>query len=233
MSSDPDIIEATNHNFRYKNPYKVATIIAALVVVGMVGLLVYVFLDNSDKIKQIADLQAKLAAMPLNENGKVSNTDSNPLSPEDIAKYVVFDNAGIMIPLSPEIKNKIVVTEIENTDTYRISSKLILDYREKGYCGNGGSADIGIVSRDKVAIQNFAPGGETGLYKKKSTWSDATIAQFENNVVFPEEYVTFSNSDAVCIDFKDGHEARQKEVAKEVQEINNALEEAFLNAEEI
>ncbi len=233
MSSDPDIIEATNHNFKYKNPYKVATIIAALVVVGMVGLLVYVFLDNSDKIKQIADLQAKLASVPLNENGKPDDTSSDPLLPEDLSKYVLFDNAGIMIPLSPEIKNKIVVSEIKNSDAYQISSKMILDYREKGYCGNGGTAVIGVVSRNTVAIQNFAPGGETGLYKKKSDWSDATIAQFDNNVVFPDEYVTFNNLDAACLDYKDGHEARQKEVAEEVQEINNALEEAFLDAQEI
>ena len=233
MSSDPDIIEATNHNFKYKNPYKVATIIAALVVVGMVGLLVYVFLDNSDKIKQIADLQAKLTSMNANENGKTSSPNSDPLSPEDIADYVLFENAGIMIPLSPEIKNKIVVSEIKNSDAYQISSKMILDYREKGYCGNGGTAVIGVVSRNTVAIQNFAPGGETGLYKKKSAWSDATVAQFDNNVVFPDEYVTFNNLDAVCLDYKDGHEARLKEVAKEVQEINDALEEAFLGAEEI
>ena len=233
MSNDPDIIEATNHNFKYKNPYKVATIIAALVVVGMVGLLVYVFLDNSDKIKQIADLQAKLASMPANEINKLDDSDSSPSSPEKLAEYEVFENAGIMIPLSQEIKDKIVVSEIKNSDAYQISSKMILDYREKGYCGNGGTAVIGVVSRNTVAIQNFAPGGETGLYKKKSTWSDATIAQFDNNVVFPDEYVTFNNLDAACLDYKDGHEARQKEVADEVQAINNALEEAFLNTEEL
>ena len=232
MSNDPDIIEPTNHNIRYKNPYKVATIIAALAVVGMVGLLVYVFMDNSDKIKQIADLQAKLASLNDKEISPNAGPDTDT-DPEDMSKYLAFEKAGIMIPISPEIKEKLVIEEIGDSGTYKIGSKTIKELRDQGYCGNGGTYVIGTVSTASVAIQNFAPGGETGLVKKKSTWSDNTIAQFENNVVYPNEYVTFQNLDAVCYDLKDGHEERQKEVAKEVQLINNALEQAFLDAEEM
>ena len=106
MSNDPDIIEPTNHNIRYKNPYKVATIIAALAVVGMVGLLVYVFMDNSDKIKQIADLQAKITSMGENENRPTGNSVPDG-TPKDLSNYLVFEKVGIAIPLSPEIKQKI------------------------------------------------------------------------------------------------------------------------------
>ena len=230
MSNDPDIIEPTNHNIKYKNPYKVATVIAALAVVGMVGLLVYVFMDNSDKIKQIADLQAKITSMGENENRPTGNSVPDG-TPKDLSNYLVFEKVGIAIPLSPEIKQKIKLTEIEGYDTYRIDVKKIFDYREQGYCGNGGSASIGTVAKKKVELYETLDGGGSNGLKEKSQWVEgSTIAKFEDDVVYPEEYVAFYNLDAVCYDLKEGGAERKKEVAKEVQEINDALEEAFLNA---
>ena len=137
-----------------------------------------------------------------------------------------------MIPLSQDIIDKISLVEFDD-DSYRIDVKTITSYREQGHCSNGGSSAIGFVRKENVDIVKEYIGGDDNYNKAKSHWFDTTIVKFNNNVIYPKEYVTFENYDAVCYDLGNGGTERGQEVAKEVQEINDALETAFMNAKPI
>ena len=241
MNNDQNNPESVNPYFKFKNPYKPMTIIFALITCCLIGLVIWLFMDNSNKFKQIADLQGFIATLKgstENGNGNEVAPNNDPLSNDSTPNgksqnYVELPKLGIKIPLTADIIDLIEIVDVENSDSYRIDVKSIKKYREQGYCGNGGSSSVGIIQKGSVQIKNDAPGGDTGLIKSKSKWSSNTIAKFENNVVYPNEYITFDNLDAVCYDLGDGGKERGEKVAEEVQKINDALEYALLQAKPI
>lgn len=218
-----------------KCKHTVMIIILAILAVAGISFGIYSMIQSQSKDKEIVNLQKQIAANEKLEDSPSTETEGNPVKPEieqgDDSGYLKLPKVGLMIPLEDGIIEKIELAELN--DGYRFDVKSILDYREQGYCSNGGSGAIGIIAKVEVDIENNAPGGETGLYKTKSGWSDATIAEFVNNVVYPKEYVTFNNLDAVCYDLNSGGKERQEKVAIEVQEINDAFETALKNAKPI
>ena len=184
----------------------------------------------SDFKKQIESLEELTSNQDTEMQQIVDGTD-NVDDVSDGVNYLQMPKVGLKIPLAQDIIDRISLVELDSG--YRIDVKMISNYREQGHCGSGGSGAIGIVSKENVDIVKNYIGGSDQYTKTKSEWSDATIAKFENNVIYPKEYVAFNNLDAVCYDLGDGGAERGQEVAKEVQEINDALEAAFLNAKSI
>ena len=221
------------------NGWKIATIVTSLVAVCGIGFGVYGMIQSSQKDNQVSDLKAQIKNLeekpssdnlPSTEDTTVISEDNG--QQEDDSGYLKLPKVGLMIPLSQDIINKISLADFNNNG-YRIDVKTITSYREQGFCGSGGSSAIGVVSKENVDIVKEYIGGSDNYNKPKSQWFDTTIAKFNNNVIYPKEYVTFSNLDAVCYDLGDGGTERGQEVAKEVQEINIALETAFINAKPI
>lgn len=214
---------------------KIATAIACVVAVCGIGFGVYGMMQSFQKDNRVSDLEVQIKNLEekLSPNNLPSIEDTTDIGEdsdqqEGDSSYFKLPKVGLMIPLSQDIIDKISLVDLDNG--YRIDAKTIIDYREQGYCGNGGSSAIGFVSKENVDIVKEYIGGGDKYNKAKSEWFDTTIAKFNNNVIYPKEYVTFSNYDAVCYDLGDGGTERGQEVAKEVQEINNALETAFMNA---
>jgi hypothetical protein len=221
---------------KYKNPFLPATIIFGMICVCLIGLAIYLFIDNSKKYEMLAQLQATIDMLKMKDDIGDSNIESgvepNYPTNERTGSYLSLPNVGLEIPLSPEIISKIDVVEVDDV-TYRIDVKKITEYRKKGFCGNGGSGAVAMITKNTVKLENTSVGGDTGVLKKKSQWSNNTIVTLNNEVLYPKEYVTFKNLDAVCYDLGEGGKERGEEVAKEVQEINNALETALLKARAI
>ena len=217
------------------NGLKIATAIACIAAVCGIGFGVYGMIQSSQKDSQVSDLKVQIKNLEekSSSNNLSSIEDTTNISEDsnqqgDESSYLKLPKVGLMIPLSQDIVDKISLADLDNG--YRIDVKTIINYREQGYCGNGGSGAIGFVSKENVDIVKEYIGGSDKYNKAKSEWFDTTVAKFNNNVIYPKEYVTFSNLDAVCYDLGDGGTERGQEVAKEVQEINNALETAFMNA---
>lgn len=219
---------------KYKNPFLPATIIFGIVCVGLIVLAVYLFVDNSNKYELLAQMQATIDSLKLsnNENSKATVDDNVPeisTPNSDGGSYLEMPNVGVKIPLSENILEKIQLVELDDS-SYRIDVKSITNYRKQGFCSNGGSGAIGIVRKNIVSIETVSVGGDTSAHRIKSQWSDNYITTLNHGVVYPNSYVTFDNLDAVCRDDGAGGKERSAEVAKDVQEINNALERALLNA---
>lgn len=227
-----------NNKQKSRNGLKITTVIACIVAVSSIGFGAYGMIRGSQKDSQVSDLEAQIKNLEeeLSSDNLPSIEDMTEMSEdssqrEDDSGYLKLPKVGLMIPLSQDIIDKISLVDLDNG--YRIDVKSIINYREQGYCGNGGSGAIGIVSKENVDIVKEYIGGSDKYNKTKSKWFDTTVAEFNNNVIYPKEYVSFSNLDAVCYDLGDGGTERGQEVAKEVQEINNALETAFMNVKPI
>ena len=218
--------------------WKIATAIVSIVAVCGIGFGIYGMIQSSQKDNQVSDLKVQIKNLEekSSSNNLSSIEDTTDISEDsnqqgDESGYLKLPKVGLMIPLSQDIIGKISLVDLDNG--YRIDVKTIANYREQGYCGNGGSGAIGIISKENVDIVKEYIGGSDNYNKTKSQWFDTTVAKFNNNVIYPKEYVTFSNLDAVCYDLGDGGAERGQEVAEEVQGINNALETAFMNAKPI
>ena len=220
------------------NGLKIATAIACIAAVCGIGFGVFGMMQSFQKDNRVSDLEVQIKNLeekisPNNPQSIEDTTDMGEDSDrqEGDSSYLKLPKVGLMIPLSQDIIDKISLVGLDNG--YRIDVKTIINYREQGHCGNGGSAAIGLVSKENVDIVKEYIGGSDKYNKAKSKWFGTTIAKFNNNVIYPKEYVIFSNLDAVCYDLGDDGTERGQEVAKEVQEINNALETAFMNVKPI
>lgn len=217
---------------KYKNPFLFATIVFGIICVGLAVWAVFLMIDNSKKYELLAQMQATIDSLKLSNVNEIANPVISPNDANSVASYLEMPNVNVKIPLSQEIIQKIDLVEVDDL-SYRIDVKSIVEYRKQGFCSNGGSTAIGIVAKNTVSIETESVGGDTAAFRKKSQWSNNSITTLNHEVMYPKDYVTFKNMDAACYDLGNGGAERGAEVAKEVQEINNAFENALLNAEEI
>lgn len=190
-----------------KNPYKVVTIILSIVILGLVGSLVFLLVDKGDRDDNIvgsravggkSESEAAKADMPGGERQERI---------VDNANYLEFAKLGVRMPIDKQLADQFEVVEVNNG--YRIDLKMISDYRVQGLCGNGGSSAIGIISSQTASLAE----------ETKSSFFGNMLFHFTNNVVYPDQYITFVNTDAACWDLGAGGTERGQAVAKKVNEL--------------
>jgi hypothetical protein len=212
---------------RTKNPFKLVAIILGVVTLVLGGLSMWLLIDNFNKADFIANIQAENNTEDEIDTTYKPNSETPDTPTNSDQTYLNLPKIGMRMPLSQESIDKLKLTEIDNS--YRLDVKMIADYRNQGYCGNGGSSAIGMITKKGVGISK--PAGDGDL--RKSNFFDTTLTEFDNNVIYPKDYITFNNIDAACWDLNSGGTARGQEVANEVQKLNDALADALINIESI
>lgn len=204
-----------------KNPYKVVTIILSIGIVGLVALLVFLFMDRDSRGGNAVSNQT---FSDKNEPGVAKGDASNSEKQEgavDNTNYLKLTKLGIRMTISKQLADQLEVVEIDNG--YRIDLKMISDYRVQGLCSNGGSGAIGIISTQSVSLRE----------ETKSSFFDNTLFHFANNVIYPDKYITFVNTDAACWDLGAGGTERGQAVAKKVTELKPQFIESLRSIEPI
>ena len=212
-----------------KNPFKLATILLSVIVLGLAGLSVFQFLNKDGQHNSAADSQT-VADKSKPETIKVNTPNGEKqqeVAQTDTANYLELPKIGMKIPMSKDISDQLMLAEVENG--YRLDVKVITDYRAQGHCSNGGSAGVGIITKNTVGISKPTQRGEP----RKSSFFDTTLTEFNDNVIYPNTYISFTNTDAACWDLGSGGTARGQEVSKQVQKLNDALADALKNIKPI
>lgn len=212
-----------------KNPFKIATIMLSVVVLGLAGLSVFQLLNKDNQHDNVAN--SRTTSEESKSETPKTNTPTNEkqqqIAQPDNANYLELPKIGMKIPMSKDVTDQLSLAEVDNG--YRLDIKVITDYRKQGYCGNGGSSAIGIITKNSIEISKPVSHPTQGAQPRKSGFFGTTLTEFNNDVIYPNSYITFTSTDAACWDLGNGGTARGQEVSKQVQKLNDALADALKN----
>lgn len=204
-----------------KNPFKIATIVLAVIVMGLTGSVTFLLFDRGDRRNSAAN---------ATDTAKTEKQEDLPVAEStvpDTANYLALPKIGMKIPIEKDIADQLVLAEVDNG--YRLDVKAIVDYRNQGRCSNGGSSAIGVITKQNVQISKPVTHPVNGAEPRKSVHFDTTLTEFDHGIIYPDVFVSFENTDAACWDLSEGGAARGKEIADKVQKLNDALAQSLRN----